>query len=122
MLYTKICNCKFVLCVNLMIVLSAANGMDFKLSRMEGSAKGKLENIPHGFRLTMEQTLTSKGFIAAGTTMKTVIIPGQKLRFRWRGGDNNQATTFGILLSVRDSKTGKHQMKVYKGGSADGPE
>jgi hypothetical protein len=108
--------------VNLMIVFSAANGMDFKLSRMEGSAKGTLQNIPHGFRLTMEQTPDSKGFIAAGTAMKTVITPEQKLRFRWRGGDNNQATTFGILLSVRDRKTGKHQMKVYKGGSADGPE
>ncbi len=113
---------KLFLFVNVMIIFSVVNGMNFKLAPMKGAAKGKCEALSQGFRLSMERTPGSQGFVAAGATMKTTVGPNRELMFRWRGGAVNKATTFGLLLSVRDLKTGKHQLKIYKVGSADGTE
>jgi hypothetical protein len=103
-----------------------APGEAIKFARgygIKGYAKGTFENIPGGFRLKMERTPGSKGLIeATAVNLKKIISPKQRLQFRWRGGRNNQSTSFGILFTFRDIKKNKAQMKVYRGGSADGPE
>lgn len=104
-------------------VLLAAGATDFKLCPwMKGSAKGELKPIPGGFLLSMEGTPDSEGFVAAGAKPAAVITPDRKLTFRWRGGANNQLTTLGIYLSVRNQKTGAEIFKAYRVGSADGTE
>jgi hypothetical protein len=121
---TGIYNWKLLLSVNLMLIISIAGGMNFKYLRkgLPGAAQGTLTTIPAGFRLSMKKTPGSKGFVEAYAAVKQAIKPDQALYFKWRGGANNQNTTFGIFLSVFNKKTKKNEFKIRSLGSADGTQ
>ncbi len=114
--------CKLLLGINLMVMLSVANGATFKYNRMPDSAQGTFMTIPGGFRLAMKKTPGSKNFVEAITKPNVDIKRGGKIRFCWRGGKGNQKTVFGFFFNLRNIKTGKNQFKICRIGSADGTE
>lgn len=105
--------------------VSGTNGT-IKFARGYGlpdQAKGNVENIPGGFRMTMENTPDSKGIIEAGSVgFKKTVTAEQRLQFRFRGAPDNNLTTFGVMFSFKDLSNGKSLFKVHRVGTADGPE